>query len=1073
MPAFSIPARAGRGLFLAAAWCLFASASPLAADPTDASPPQALARKILHATGTRGGLVVHLGCGDGRLTAALGADPRCVVQGLDADPARVEAARRHVRSLGLYGRVSVQRFRGSRLPYADNLVNLLVVEDPEAVAGDELLRVLAPLGTAYVRKGAQWTKITKPWPQSIDQWTHFLHGPDNNAVARDSLVGPPRRMRWTAGPLWCRSHEIDSSISALVSARGRLFYIHDEGLIGITDQWLPQTWSLVARDAFNGMPLWKRPVGPWGWRQWKYEKLAGKDWTQLFGERARIPVTLTRRLVADGRRVYVTLGYDAPLSILDAATGETIHTVAGTEGTDEILAAGDTLVLCIRDLQGQRAKRRGEPVANAVVAVEATSGKVLWKRPAPGIAPLSLAVAGNAVFYHTRKKAVSLGLADGSPRWSVPTTTGGGTLVVHEDVVLISNAKRMAAFSTADGRQLWTYQGNAARGASSADLFVIGDLVWRGMTDTGIDLHTGKVAKQIKVANLRSGPHHHRCYRNKATQRYLMSAKEGIESLDLRDGNHSRDNWVRGVCKLGIMPSNGLIYSPPDQCFCEPGVKLLGFSALAAADPHQPREDPVEGRLERGPAYEKPLPPSATLASSDAWPTYRHDAARSGSTSTPVAAEPKPLWQVELGSRLTPPVVAGGKLLVGSVDRHTVHAFDSRDGAALWSYTAGGRVDSPPTIHRGLVLFGSADGWVYCLRLDDGQLVWRFRAAPRRKLIGAFGQVESAWPVHGSVLASGGVVYCAAGRSSYLDGGIRLYGLDPASGKLLCRGLVEGPYADLEKGPGQTFYTDGALVDILSSDGQSVYMRQVQLDMKLHEQHSPYLTSLGNKAMGLHLVCTSGFLDDSGFNRIFWMYSKVWPGFYIANQAPKTGQMLVFDDRSTYGVKMFTHRNRHSPMFFPATDGLLLFADDNQNEPFLKDADDTSEPIRWLPQSSYNSSRGIRDLSAVAAGQDKGVGFTRIKPPLWSTWIAVRVRGMVLAGRTLFVAGPPDVLDPDDPLAAYQGRKGARLLAVSAAEGKKLSELKLKSEPVFDGLIAAGGRLYLSTRDGRVECFGR
>ena len=44
-----------------------------------------LARQILEATGVRGGLIAHLGCGDGRLTSALGARDRYLVQGLDED----------------------------------------------------------------------------------------------------------------------------------------------------------------------------------------------------------------------------------------------------------------------------------------------------------------------------------------------------------------------------------------------------------------------------------------------------------------------------------------------------------------------------------------------------------------------------------------------------------------------------------------------------------------------------------------------------------------------------------------------------------------------------------------------------------------------------------------------------------------------------------------------------------------------------------------------------------------------------------------------------------------------------
>ena len=43
------------------------------------------ARQLLDASGVKGGVVVHLGCGDGKLTAALHANDSYLVQGLDAD----------------------------------------------------------------------------------------------------------------------------------------------------------------------------------------------------------------------------------------------------------------------------------------------------------------------------------------------------------------------------------------------------------------------------------------------------------------------------------------------------------------------------------------------------------------------------------------------------------------------------------------------------------------------------------------------------------------------------------------------------------------------------------------------------------------------------------------------------------------------------------------------------------------------------------------------------------------------------------------------------------------------------
>ena len=98
---------------------------------------------------------------------------------------------------------------------------------------------------------------------------------------------------------------------------------------------------------------------------------------------------------------------------------------------------------------------------------------------------------------------------------------------------------------------------------------------------------------------------------------------------------------------------------------------------------------------------------------------------------------------------------------------------------------------------------------------------------------------------------------------------------------------------------------------------------------------------------------------------------------------------------------------------------------------------------------------------------------------------------MVLAGGKLFMAGSPDVADEektydyvfgaDDDInrqmrrqeQAWQGKKGALLWVVSADTGTKLSEYKIGGIPVWDGMIAANGRLYLSLKDGTILCMGK
>ena len=102
----------------------------------------------------------------------------------------------------------------------------------------------------------------------VDERTHYLHGPGNNAVANDTVVGPPQHIQWLSGPCYARSHEISSSMGGMVTAGGRLFTLWDEGPTGLTDPQFPAQWSLIARDAFNGTVLWKRPMPDWGWRQW-------------------------------------------------------------------------------------------------------------------------------------------------------------------------------------------------------------------------------------------------------------------------------------------------------------------------------------------------------------------------------------------------------------------------------------------------------------------------------------------------------------------------------------------------------------------------------------------------------------------------------------------------------------------------------------------------------------------------------------------------------------------------------------------------------------------------------------
>ena len=216
---------------------------------------------IIERAGVKGGFVVHVNCGNGVLTEALRVNDRYLVHGLDYRADNILKARQYIRSKDKYGPVSVDRLIGNRLPYMDNLVNLIVAENLGDISMGEVTRVLAPNGVAMIKQGNSWKKTVKPRPAEMDEWNQYLHGADGNMVSEDELVGPVKHYQWIGSPKWARHHDTTASMSALVSANGRIFYILDEGPKESIQ--LPPKNFLVARDAFNGTVLWKIPLPDW------------------------------------------------------------------------------------------------------------------------------------------------------------------------------------------------------------------------------------------------------------------------------------------------------------------------------------------------------------------------------------------------------------------------------------------------------------------------------------------------------------------------------------------------------------------------------------------------------------------------------------------------------------------------------------------------------------------------------------------------------------------------------------------------------------------------------------------
>ena len=1026
---------------------LLAGAPLVAAEPAKVSAPA-----ILSASGVKGGLVVVIGCGDPDHLAKLRASESYLVHGLDVDPKHIAAARKHIKALGVYGKVSVDVWGGKRLPYADNLVNLIVDVGGEGqVSGDEITRVLAPGGVAMVRRNAvrptgkgSITTFVKPIPANIDEWTHFLHGPDNNATAKDSVVGFPRYLQWRAGPFWGRHHNTVQGIEAIVSAGGRMFYIVDEAGASI-DQSLPDKWMLVARDAFSGVLLWKRPMGKFGWNAWSDRALV-----QRFGN----PKQMHRRLVAVGDRVYVTLGFNAPVSVLDAATGEIIRTCKGTESTTEITCYDGRLIL------GVKRKPAGDR-SHGIMAVQVATGKVLWESDKykgraglySGLPDMFITVGGRGVFFLDDGALVGLDLDTGKELWrkALASAAGGNTrkagkgrkgkdkarrgrikndyatLIYHKGVVYLLQPRgrtaKLDAISAKSGKTLWTGTRGAYTYGTHSVLFVAQGLLWvhdaKPHSFVGLDPATGHVKRTIDTAEaVKASGGHMRCYPGKATEHGLWTSIGGKpqQVIDLDTGENCSMPWLRAGCRIGMLPCNGLAYITPHPCACHIEVKLNGLLAIAAKR-HEVTDRDKAPRLEKGPAYgainRKSFRQRRINRHSNDWPTYRHDAARICLAKTTVPTKLKPGWETKIGGRLTQPVIAAGKVYVASTDTHTVHALDADTGKASWSFTCGGRISTPPTVHNGKVLFGSSDGWVYCLDAAEGKLAWRFRAAPEERRIVSYGQLESPWPVHGSVLIQDGKAIVAAGRTSYLDGGMHIYVLDPDTGKVLTEQNVNTTGNKHPKDP-----PIGLVSDVLVSDGESVYMRFSKLNITpkgIEVVPKAYREKLGGgRAATPHgrvMVSADSMSRDGWFHRAGLMYAKT------------SGQALVTDGTRAYSFRAFGQWSLHSDPFAPGKQKGTLIS------------------------------------------QDASAGKVH-----WSVQVPVLVKAMVLTGDSVIAAGAPDVIAPGDPWRAFEGRTGGKLTIRSRSDGSETGTYDLPSPPVHDGMAAARGKLFISLQNGKLLC---
>lgn len=920
------------------------------------------------------GLCVQIG-GSLRLTKQLSGNPQLLLHRMDTDAKAAGQARRWIADHQQGATILAEQWTGTDLPHADNLVNVVIASEDSAISRAEILRVLCPGGVAYLAGPQGYSRTVKPRPAGLDDWTHQWHGADGGLVTTDTHVDVPRGLQWVAGPLFAMAGR-KSSTQSLVSAGGLNFYVTQNVAQNVGRTQMDQ--FLVARDAFNGLLLWQR--------SWSGPFVTGRGETNP-------------RVVASSNHVYVV--DSGRVQALDARTGEVNCGWETDEVLDKLLHVGHLLL--VQSPQGIRALD------------ERLSG-VAWEfrdqtthdTVASGDQVYCL-VSGRSQDGRFQHDLVGIRLDDGQVSWRVNTQphTSGSRLRINfaaDGLIALQASGSLHLFSAKSGEHLWTRLTDARPGKTYVDERYVGHfyrhgLVWMlrknsprelsGQNEwVGLDPLTGQRQRTLRTKGdwpRTATPAKMGCQLLVASDRYIMIPRQAT-FVDFATGEKRHFKFSRGGCGSGFVPANGLVYTHPHACGCF-SEAVRGFMGLHSRETVGLRVAGA-GRVERGPAYGQVTGPPT---SPEDWPLHRYDGRRGAcspvqldtklslSWSEPVVPRRDTVssraWTLRSGSPLSAPTIYGETVFVADVDRGKLHALDVASGSPRWTYSAAGRIDSPPTLHKGLCLVGAHDGYVYCLRARDGKLVWRFRAAPVDSRMVAFGNVESRWPVSGTVLVHGNVALVAAGRAPDADGGLQVHALDLATGSPRWSAEVNSP----------EFV---GLCDFLVAGEESVFLSNWQFDARTGAQRKSenHAALRGGKV---------GLLEASWMKHDLALRKNIqtWTAGDVA------GQLLAFSQRGSVRYEA---------------------------------------PSRTL------------------AFQGKTAWKRAVPKP-------AQVTALMLTGSHVVVGGSRD---------RQAELPGGMLWLIDKRDGAIVSTAQLRAEVSFDGLAVARGRIFASTRDGRLLCFG-
>lgn len=721
-----------------------------------------------------------------------------------------------------------------KLAFPDNYVDLIVITNLndntiKEIKFDEIRRVLNPGGKAWIGRtvsegnfltdagiqnvissipnalkisdnSGKWIVITKESQIGVDQWTHALHGPDNNPSSNDTLLKFPFLPHWRAKPYFNVERQ-----GVTVTGGGRAYVAINDAASWGKDCYL----KLRTYRIYNGQVLWKLNIR----KQVNAPEVNVKSIMAASDQYLYVIVndtlreyngetgTLNRNIFIDNSTArlkwmclsdglaYVGIGDTMVDSVSDNGWNKfyfikSIKAIALNNLTVAWTHTENTLI-DVRDI-GIIDKKMFVSVRNSrIFCLNSLTGTQIWVNTKPEVVnPISAL------------RTVA----------SWPVGGASGFLCSPQGLFVCNPEKKyLLSLSPTTGDILWQTEASGGRMQAKV-LGGNGILFNRDVADqTKKSWNVFTKAEEPLYKNIPLGAgcgiisySKDGIFGNSGGQSYNFPKQTGLKELPYKTD-----------CGTGAIISDGLmLMTNSTSCTCFPN---RGMNADGSAGTFSIYQQAVETEcLEKGEVWNQYVDP--LKEDSLDWPVYRGNSKKSSSTKATI-----PYSQLKLLSTYTPafpydsvltplpsapdtfdqlstqPVVVGNFIYWGGTDGY-LRCYDISQSRLLWSQYTSGRIIASPTVSDGYVYVGSMDGYVYCYEAIKGRLAWRFRGAPVERRISFYGQLASTWPILTGVEIYNGKAYFAAGHLS--QHGVYVYELNAKTGALIWQNNSSGSYLD-------------------------------------------------------------------------------------------------------------------------------------------------------------------------------------------------------------------------------------------------------------------------------------